>query len=165
MNRLQVFCLSLTNTGRRGVWRSCLWCLGGAPRSILRRDMNILGPTGSLVTKGLMTVARHVLWPTTYLDGQAGPAKLWRLERWTKASSRHQPRLLRDPYLWRMAPIRRNAPPYFAVCQILAAARILRNCPMGVVAVLTRGQVQVVVVAKNWPFGDQTKREGALSLV
>ena len=29
---------------------------------------------------------------------------------------------------------------------------------MGVVAVLTRGQVQVVVVAKNWPFGD--RREG-----
>ena len=34
---------------------------GGAHRSILRGDMNILGPTGSLVTKGLMTVARHVL--------------------------------------------------------------------------------------------------------
>ena len=28
---------------------------------------------------------------------------------------------------------------------------------MGVVAVLTRGQVQVVVVAKNWPLGDQTE--------
>ena len=46
---------------QEGVWRSCLWCLGGAHRSILRGDMNILGPKGSLVTKGLMTVARHVL--------------------------------------------------------------------------------------------------------
>ena len=33
---------------------------------------------------------------------------------------------------------------------------------MGVVAVLTRGQVQVVVVAKNWPLGTEQKGGGAL---
>ena len=33
---------------------------------------------------------------------------------------------------------------------------------MGVVA-LTRGQVQVVVVAKNWPFGDRREGGGALA--
>ena len=31
------------------------------------------------------------------------------------------------------------------------------------VAVLTRGQVQVVVVAKNWPFGDRREGGGALA--
>ena len=31
------------------------------------------------------------------------------------------------------------------------------------VAVLTRGQVQVVVVAKNWPLGDRREGGGTLA--
>ena len=87
-------------------------------------------------------------------------ARFWHLERWTKGTPAPPSRRpASSPYLWRMAPIRRSAHPlYFAPCaQILVVPKILRNCQMLGVAILTRGRVQVVMVAKL-AVGGQARR-------
>ena len=61
MNRLQVFLPQLDKHRQEGGAAILSLVFGGSSSFNLARDMNILGPTGSLVTKGLMTVARHVL--------------------------------------------------------------------------------------------------------
>ena len=144
------FCLFFTNIDKTGCGHAVCW---SSSFNLLLRHKHFWTSTRILCCDKrtydcwlVMCYDLQHIWLRTTAQG------FDTLERWTKATSRHQPLLLGDPapYLWRMAPIRRSAPPlYFVPCaQILVVPKILRNCQMLGVAILTRGRVQVVMVAK-----------------
>ena len=69
-------------------------------RSIFHWDMNIFGPTRILCDKRTYDLLVTCLNDLQHIWASKTTAKLWhQVDRWTKATSRHQPRLLGRPHI------------------------------------------------------------------